>query len=91
MHSHTLVHAPHSLVSSLFQCQNYYYQFGEEIVSSKIILDDDLDFLCLQTPQIFVDIVRKDKNPNKEPQQQQQVNVPTTDMFWCVLLDVYLG
>jgi len=52
-------------------CKQYYYEFGEEVVSSKIILDEDLDFLCLQTPQIFVDIVRKDRKLSGDNQHEQ--------------------
>ena len=73
-----------SFVSSVFPmsqsavrdlCKRYYYEFGEEVVGSKIILDEDLDFLCLQTPQIFVDIVRKDRKlsgNNEQPEKDEQ-------------------
>jgi len=67
---------------------DYYFKYGQEIVGSKIILDEDLDFLCLQTPQIFVDIVRKEKmeKPNKKEEP-----ISSSILRWSTIFAVLLS
>ncbi|CAK8689009.1 unnamed protein product [Clavelina lepadiformis] len=50
----------------LVKMSRYFYtEYGKEILESKIMLEDDLDYLCLQTPQQF--LISKRSLLNKDP------------------------
>nr|CAB3267609.1 vezatin [Phallusia mammillata] len=41
----------------------YYTKYGNEILSSSVILDDDLDYLCVQSPQHFLSAIQQNTQP----------------------------
>nr|XP_002126508.1 vezatin [Ciona intestinalis] len=47
--------------------RHFHSRYGSEILQSKVILEDDLDYLCIQTPQQFLNAINSNeiKKPTK--------------------------
>lgn len=53
-----------NLCLSNLQSKSFYTKYGSEILKSSIILEDDLDFLCIQSPQQFLNAIQHHTNQN---------------------------